>query len=166
MSRVDQIQLGSKFKLGEEQCHQLMLCSKFQRFFNATTTVQDWLWAYSSFQSLHNTFFITSPCPDILPYLSTRSKGRTCLTNRQLPMKAGWLHAPPTLQDLGVRNLHYCYSEQSVCNLIKRMTRQLVFSGEIFDNGWFQTATTKLSEIIACDAIQFLIMKISFRIPL
>ena len=46
------------------------------------------------------------------------------------------------------------------------MTRQLVFSGEILDNGWFQTATTKLYEIIACDVIQFLTMKISFRIPL
>ena len=63
-------------------------------------------------------------------------------------------------------NLHYRYSEQSACNLTKRMTQQPVFSRKFFENGWLRTATTEQSEITACDVIQFLTMKISFGIPL
>ena len=85
---------------------------------------------------------------------------------RQLLMKAGWWDAPLALQDLVVSNLHYCCSEQSVCNLKKRRTEQPVFSGEIFENGWLRTATTGQSKMTACNVIQFLTMKISFRIPL
>ena len=33
------------------------------------------------------------------------------------------------------------YSEQPVCNLTKRRTPPPVFSGEIFENGWFWTAS-------------------------
>ena len=81
-------------------------------------------------------------------------------------MKAGSWDAPFVLQDLAVSNLHYRYSEQSVCNLTKRRTRQPVFSGKIFENGWLQTAATKQSEITASDVIQFLTTKIYFGIPL
>ena len=41
----------------------LMLCYKFYTFFDATTTVQDWPWTYSPFQSLHKTFFSAPPRP-------------------------------------------------------------------------------------------------------
>ena len=85
---------------------------------------------------------------------------------RQLPMKAVWWDALLALQDLAVSNLHYCYSEQSVCKLTKRRNQQLVFSGEIFENGWLHTAATEQSKITACDGIQFLTMKVSFGIPL
>ena len=63
-------------------------------------------------------------------------------------------------------NLHYRYSKQSVHNLTKERTRQSVFSGENFENGWLRTAATEQSEITACDIIQFLTMKTSFGIPL
>ena len=63
-------------------------------------------------------------------------------------------------------NLHYRYSEQTVCNLTKRRTQQLMFSGQIFENGWLRTAATEQSEITACDAIQFLKIKTSFGSPL
>ena len=39
---------------------------------------------------------------------------------RQLPIKAGWWDTPLVLQDLAVSNLHYHYSEQSVCNFCNR----------------------------------------------
>ena len=81
-------------------------------------------------------------------------------------MKAGWLDVPLALQDLAVSNLHYRYSEQSVCNLTKRKTQQQVFSGEIFESGWLRMATTEHSKIAACDVIQFLARKISVGIPL
>ena len=85
---------------------------------------------------------------------------------RQLPMKAGWWDAPLVLHDLAVSNLHYHYSEQSVCNLTKRRTQQPVFSGKFFEDGWLRTAATKQSEITTFDVIQFLTMKISFGTPL
>ena len=62
--------------------------------------------------------------------------------------------------------VYYRYSEQSVYNLTKRMTLQPVFSGEIFENGWFRTAGSEQLEITTCDVIQFLTIKISFYILL
>ena len=59
-------------------------------------------------------------------------------------------------------NLHYRYSKQSVHNL----TKERMFSGENFENGWLRTAATEQSVITACDIIQFLTMKTSFGIPL
>ena len=38
------------------------------------------------------------------------------------------------------------YSEQSVCNLTKRRTLPLVFSGEIIQNQWLQTAASEQSK--------------------
>ena len=38
------------------------------------------------------------------------------------------------------------YSEQSVCNLTKRRTLPLVFSGKIF--GWLWTAASEQSKIV------------------
>ena len=58
------------------------------------------------------------------------------------------------------------YSELSVCNLTKKRTLTLVFSGEIFENGWLWTATSKLSKTAACNVTQFLTIKISFGIML
>ena len=81
-------------------------------------------------------------------------------------MKADWWEAPLSLQDLAGSNLHYRYSEKSVCNLTKRRNWQRVFSGEIFENGWLRTAATEQSKITVCDVIQFLSMKISFGILL
>ena len=49
----------------QPQCYILMLCYKFHRYFYPTTTVQDWPWTYSSFQSLHKTFFLILPRPNI-----------------------------------------------------------------------------------------------------
>ena len=60
--------------------------------------------------------------------------------------------------------VYYCYSEQSICNLTKRRTLQLIFSGEIFENGWLRTAAFEQSDITACDVTQFLTIKISFGI--
>ena len=60
----------------------------------------------------------------------------------------------------------YRYSEQSVCDLTKRRTRQPVFSGQIFENGWLRTAATEQSDITDCDVIQFLTIKFFFGIPL
>ena len=62
--------------------------------------------------------------------------------------------------------IYYCYSEQSICNLAKRRTLQLIFSGEIFENGWLRTAASEQSDITACDVIQFLTIKISLGILL
>ena len=58
------------------------------------------------------------------------------------------------------------YSEQPVCNLTKTRTLAPVFSGEIFDNGWRWTAASEQSKIAGWNVIQFLTIKISFRIML
>ena len=49
--------------------------------------------------------------------------------------------------------VYYHYSEESVYNLIKRRTPQPVFSGESFENGWLQAASSEQSEVTACDVI-------------
>ena len=142
-----------------------MLCFKFHRFFNATTKVQDY------FEHIPPSSHYTKhfPLPHHAPifshiYLPGGQGRHVSQIVRQVPMKVDWWDSPLLLQDLVVSNLHYRYSEQSVCNLSKRRTRQPVSSGEIFENGWLRTAPTEQSEITACDIIQFLTMKISFGI--
>ena len=41
-----------------------------------------------------------------------------------------------------------------------------MFPGEIFENGWLRTAASEQSDIIACDVIQFLTIKVYLGIPL
>ena len=64
----------------------------------------------------------------------------------------------------GVILVYNRHSEQSVCNLTKRSTLPPVFPGEIFENGWLWTAASEQSKIAACNVIQFLTIKIFFRI--
>ena len=56
------------------------------------------------------------------------------------------------------------FSEQSVCNLTKRRTAPPVFPREIFENEWLWTAASEQSNIAGSSDIQFLAIKISFRI--
>ena len=46
----------------------------------------------------------------------------------------------------GVNLVYNRYSEQSVCNLTKRMTLPPVFPGEIFENEWLWTAASEQSK--------------------
>ena len=67
----------------QPSCYQLLLCSKFYRSFNPTTTVQDWPWTYSPFQLLHKTFFSAPPRSNIYPNLSTSWARQARLKNSQ-----------------------------------------------------------------------------------
>ena len=67
-----------------------MLYCKFHRFFNATHTIQNWLWTYSAFQSLHKIFFSARPCLDI-QYLFTKWTRQTRLTSSQAALHEIWL---------------------------------------------------------------------------
>ena len=66
----------------------------------------------------------------------------------------------------GVILVYNHYSEQPIYNLTKRRNLPPLFSREIFENGWLWTAASEQSKIAACNVIQFLTIKISFRILL
>ena len=66
----------------------------------------------------------------------------------------------------GVILVYNRHSEQSLCNLTKRVTLPPVFPGEIFKNGWLRTAASEQSKIATYNVIRFLTVKISFRILL
>ena len=55
----------SESSTSQPPTHILILCCTFYRFFHATTTVQDWHWTYSPFQSLRKTFLSAPPRPNI-----------------------------------------------------------------------------------------------------
>ena len=80
-----------------------MLCSKYHRYFNTTTLVQDWLWTYSPFQSLHKTFLSAHHAPVFSCIYPPGGQGRHSwqIVRQLLPMKAGWWDAPLML--------HYYY---------------------------------------------------------